>query len=102
MEWIRDNKVLLWTIVALSLLGIGAALFVGSSAAKIRASHLSLVTLPWVLLAAGIPLIYEKWFGGPSPGPLFVFRRVTFWIFIVLALTIFLALYSVLIGMNQD
>ena len=100
MEWIRNNKTLLWLTGALSALGIVASLVFGRSmrADEIDASRLGLVTLPWLLLlAAGIPLVYEKWFGGPSPGPLFVFRRVTFRIVFAFALTIFFALYGVFI-----
>lgn len=33
-----------------------------------------------------------------SPGPLFVFRRVTFWIFISFALAIFFVLYGIFIS----
>lgn len=100
MEWIRRNKLLLWLVVTASVLAIASiwAFEKASWGEEIRASQLGLATLPWIALwASGFALIYEQWFGGPSPGPLFVFRRVMFWIFISLALAIFLGLYGVFI-----
>lgn len=100
MEWIRGNKLALWAVVAASLLAIAYSLSFGKSVRgeALRPSQFGWATLPWILLpAAGIPLVYEKWFGGPSPGPLFVFRRVMFWLFMSFALALFFALYGIFI-----